>query len=217
MEKSLKSFSLILITFLLLLIWGGVSAFADHEAQPLGNTKKKGAQEIYNNYSHYTPQEVFELVWKAAKFTERVGEKKAIQEFNYFKTWNPGPNGFHIQMFSCKRDRFLAAPYAHQILKIKNLLTGYRDVNGVQIGIQACANLSDNDDSVVRQHQYWLGSKEPVRNFIFNTKVKNTDLIVQVNWPVEKKYTTEKIMAKVSAWKIAFNKKWTLHQKGLLE
>jgi hypothetical protein len=167
---------------------------------------KYTAQEIYDFFDQYTPQDVMEYANEAVMHFSKIAtqathlsknnEEKlfgnALIEFHRlplkFK-WESYPFLPFVVPQRCDEGRILAHPNP-DFFKVMNevgFLKKYRDVNGVKVGIELCEKIMTSPNGVWSiQYQFWPDTDKPLLMGLLFMQIPNSPYQIHTFYPTTK-------------------------------
>ena len=195
-----------LTTLMVIFGFGGASA---------QDTKAKyTAQQVYDFFEQYSPQDVVDHARKAVEHFSKMSQKaatmtkneeeemfdKSLKEFHKiplkFK-WEKYPLIPFIVPQRCDEGRVVAHPITvfFKMMNEKGFINKYRDVKGKKIGLSLCEKVKNSELAAWgMQYQWWPQTDKPLNMGALMIAIPNSPYQVQAFYPTQK-YSEEQLNA----------------------
>ena len=165
----------------------------------------KTPKELYQFFSYRSPQITLHHAQRAALYYHKVGEKKALTQFNRAhgdSEWS-AHDGYHfVQIVNCKTGTLEAHPMFKKYVHDKGFFFRYKDSKGKQMGLIGCNRLKNHPKgSVTVTNMFWSGVRGVSQQMMMLIPIPGTDLAVSTLYPTEK-YTEVELQAKLEEWSL---------------
>lgn len=187
-----------------LLITALVVIFSFGGASAQDAKEKHTAQQIYDFFAQYSPNDVVEYAAEAVKYFGKIAPNsvtlsvkeeeqvmgKALKEFNEKPRkyqWSHLPFTPSIVVQRCDEGRVVAHPIPDffPIMSQKGFIKKYKDVKGRKIGVILCQETNEKGAWAL-QHQWWPLTDEPLDMGFFMIRIPGTPYEIQSFYPTQK-------------------------------
>lgn len=165
----------------------------------------KKPEDLYRFFSYRPPQITLHHAQRAALYYHKVGEKKALQQFNRANgenEWNTHDFYRFLQIYNCEKDIFVTHPIIKSVLNKAGLLLKYKDSKGRQITLIGCNRLANHPEgSITSSTMFWAGVKGPSRQMLLMIPIPGTKYQAVTFLPT-KKYTEAQLQDNLESWSL---------------